>query len=322
MKVFSSPAAVHEAIDHYALRPSKTTGRPLSPGTGRRVHKLMTDAAAEVFCSGLTGNELMWALDRALANEKPTYRSIGLVMLAQFANYYGLLETKEYKWWCMECNARYKPQVPISEKILPREVLKDFFDPFASMHDGYYHDARLYCYTALLLLSGARHTAILDLKPSDISITENVCTITIRRLKSANTAPQIIHIPMDVPLPNGRPVGEAIYGYITLRPDDAKMFFCGVNGEHSGGLSMSMRHQLERHSLRYCTKRITPHMFRFTCASIISDHVGVKQAQQLLGHTQMNTTLRYAGHFYDNVSSKTIASGFYGYTNHKDESFV
>jgi hypothetical protein len=36
----------------------------------------------------------------------------------------------------------------------------------------------------------------------------------------------------------------------------------------------------------------------------------LKQAQQLLGHSDMRTTLRYAGHFYDNVSRKTIANGF------------
>lgn len=321
MHPFNSPAAVREALEHYCLRPSKTTGRPLSAKTGKWMRYIMTDTAAEAFASGLTGNALMWDLDRRFETAPKTYRSIGIVALAQFANYYGLLNPDEYRWWCAEGNARYKPEKPVSERILSRATLKAYFDPFLEVDVDRFTQARLYCYSSLLLLSGARHNAIITLKSANINITETVATINITRLKSANTALHTIHIPMDVPLPNGRPVGEAIHGYLNLRPE-SEYFFTDWYGKHGSGLDMSIRHQLHAHASKYCERHITPHMFRFTCASIVADHVGIKQAQQILGHAQMSTTLRYAGHFYDNVSSKTITTAFKGFADHKDESYI
>lgn len=322
MYTFSSPAAVREALHHYSLRPSKTTGRTLSQSTGKLLQYFMTDEVAGAFCTSLRGHELMREIDRRLVDAPTTYRSVGIVMLSQFANYYQFLNEEEYKWWCREGGKRYKPRTPISEKVLSRTTLKKYFDGFLADDPDHYTKARLYCFSALLLMSGARHSAIAELKASDIRISDNTITISIRRLKSSNTAPQVIHIPMDVLLPNGRPVGEAIHSYIDIRPN-CDMLFTTWTGEHGSGLKMSIRNQMLRHGARFCEGEIVrPHMFRYTTASIVSDHVGVRQAQHLLGHANLETTMRYAGHFYDNVSSKTIATAFKGFANHSDESYL
>jgi integrase len=316
MSQFPTTDALNQSLKHYMMRVSKTTGRQLSNGTARRMRYFMTPAAEQVFVSGVTGPELMRQLDIALEDESKSHRSFGMVMLAQFANYHGLLSDDDYKWWAKEGNRRFKPNKPVAERIIQRDTLKKLFDGFLTDDPHDFTAARTYCLAALLLLTGARHRAIVDIKNSDYTLTETEMTIKMRRLKSANNAPHTIHIPLDVLLPNGRPVGEAIYRYLNVRLQ-SDWFFMDVNNNHNAGLEMSMRHHLERHARYHGCGHITPHMFRFTCASIISDHVGLKQAQQLLGHSDMRTTLRYAGHFYDNVSRSTIANGFSNFANHE-----
>lgn len=313
--MFTSVDQVTDALAHYCLRPSRTTGRPLADSTAKRLGYLLTDDIKQVFASGLRGNDLMWAIDRAYEGSARTNRSLGIVMLAQFANYYGMLSDEEAKWWSVEGNKRYKPLKPVSERIIQRDALKVYFDGFLEQSPDHFTAARLYCISSLLLLTGARALAIFELKMTDIKLTETDATITMRRLKSSNTAPQIIHIPLDVPLPNGRPFGEALYGWLDIRLQN-DMLFMDVNNACGRGLGMSIRHQMEKHGKRLGLPKFTPHMFRFTCASIISDHVGIKQAQQLLGHTELRTTMRYAGQFYDNVSKATISNGFNQFATH------
>lgn len=317
MSLFTTEAQVEDALLHYCLRPSKITGRQLARSTARRLSYLMTNEAKSVFASGLTGNELMRAIDRSFEGKPRTYRSLGVVMLAHFANYYGILSDEDTKWWSAEGNKRYKPSKPVAEKIIQRNELKSYFDGFLVDSQDYFTAARLYCFSSLLLLTGARSKAILQLRMADLRVTETEVTVTIERLKSANTAPQVIHIPLDVPLPNGRPFGEALYTWLDIRRNHDRLFM-DINGGYGPGLSMSMRHQMDKHARRAGIQHITPHMFRFTCASIVADHVGLKQAQQLLGHSEMRTTLRYAGQFYDNVSRTTISNGFVQFANHTD----
>lgn len=317
MSPFTTVAQVDDALKHYCLRPSKTTGRQLSPATAQRLGYLMTHEAKRVFASGLRGNELMWALDRAFESEARTHRSLGLVMLSHFANYYGLLTDAEAKWWSAEGNKRYKPSKPVAERILQRDELKAYFDQFLTKTPDHFTAARLYCFSALLLLSGARRKAIVQLRMSDLRVTETELTLSLERLKSANTAPQIIHIPLDVPLPNGRPFGEALYAWLDARLPNDRLFMDTTN-QHGSGLAMSIRHQMDKYAARAGLSHISPHMFRFTCASIISDHVGIKQAQQLLGHSELRTTMRYAGLAYDNVSRSSISNGFGQFATHVD----
>lgn len=317
MSPFTTVAQVEDAMKHYCLRPSKITGRQLSDATAKRLGYLMSDEAKRLFASGLTGNDLMWAIDAAFVHEPRTYRTLGIVMLAQFASYYGMLTDDQAKWWASEGNKRYKPATPVAERIMSREELKTYFDGFLTMPPDGFVNTRLYCFSALLMVTGARHRAIVNLKMSDMRLTDTELTISITRLKSANNAQHVIHIPLDTPLPNGRPFGEALYGWLNLRPGH-QMLFVDVNGVHGPGLFMAIRHQIAKHSSALGMRHVTPHMFRFTCASIIADHVGIKQAQQLLGHSEMRTTLRYAGQFYDNVSRTTIANGFNQFASHKD----
>lgn len=317
MSPFTTVAQVDDALRHYCLRPSKITGRQLSPATAKRLDNLMTDDAKRAFASGLTGNELMWAIDRAYENEARTHRSLGLVMLAHFANYYGLITDQETKWWSAEGNKRYKPSKPVAERILQRDKLKAYFDQFLAQSPDHFTAARLYCYSSLLLLSGARQKAILQLRMADMRVTETELTISIQRLKSANTAPQVIHLPLDVPLPNGRPFGEALYAWLDTRFPNEHLFMDTTNS-HGTGLAMSIRHQMDKCAAKAGIDYITPHMFRFTCASIIADHVGIKQAQQLLGHSELRTTMRYAGLAYENVSRATITNGFGQFATHQD----
>lgn len=306
---FQSVDEVSNAIEHFLLRTSKSTSRQITAGTARNTRYHFTPKVREVLCSGLSDGELMREIDHALLGESKTHRTIGVVAIAQFANYYELINDEVYKWWAREGNRRYKPNKPVSERIISKENLKKYFDLFLQDDPSHFTQARLYLYSALLLLSGARQKAIVSLNMEDITLTESELTLSIVRLKSSNTARQEIHIPLDVKLPNGRAFGEAVYRYLALRPN-TKELFVDTLGVHGPGLFMSMMHQMEKHGKRAEIGHVTPHMFRFTCASIVSDYVGIKQAQQLLGHSELRTTMRYAGQFYANVSKTTISHGF------------
>ncbi len=306
---FQTVEEVSNAIEHFLLRPSKATSRPITAGTAKNTRYYFTAKVREVMCSGLRDGDLMREVDYALQGESKTHRTVGIVSISQFANYYGLISDEVHKWWAREGNRRYKPNKPVSERIISAENLKKYFDMFLQDDPSHFTQARLYLYSSLLLLSGARQKAIVSLRMEDITLTESELTLSIQRLKSFNIARQIIHIPLDVKLPNGRSFGEAVYKYLALRPNTSELFV-DTMGVHGPGLFMSMMHQMEKQGKRAGIGHVTPHMFRFTCASIVSDYVGIRQAQQLLGHTELRTTMRYAGQSYANVSRTTISSGF------------
>lgn len=308
---FQSVDEVSNALEHFLIRPSKATGRQITKHTAKTARYFFTQKVKEVLCSGLRDGELMREIDYALMGESKTHRSIGVAVIAQFTNYYELTTDEVYKWWVREGNLRYKPNKPVSERIISKENLKKYFDLFLQDDPSHFTQARLYLYSSLLLLSGARQRAIVSLCMDDFMLTETELVLSIRRLKSFNISKQIINIPLDVKLPNGRPFGEAVYKYLALKPSTSELFVDTL-GVHGPGLFMSMMHQMERHGKKAGIGHVTPHMFRFTCASIVSDYVGIKQAQQLLGHSEMRTTMRYAGQFYDNVSRATISNGFAG----------
>ena len=309
MYQFSSIAEVDHAIEHFLLRTSKTTGRQISEDTRRNTRYYFTPKVRQVFCQGLRDGDLMRAVDLAMVDESRSHRSVGIVHVSQFANYYGLVTDEVHSWWAREGNRRHKPLKPLSDRIISKENLKKYFDMFLQDDPSNFVRARLYFFSALVLLTGARRKALIELRNSDLAITESELTVSITRLKSATRTKQLIHIPLHVVLPNGRPFGEALYRYLALRPDTPELFV-DIHGKHGTGLATGIVHSMERNGELAGIGHITPHMFRFTCASIVSDYVGIKQAQQLLGHSEMRTTLRYASQSFDNTSRTTIASSF------------
>ena len=306
---FTSREQVQDAVEHYLLRPSKVTGNALSKEFKKRVRLCFNDPVKDLIVSGLRGNDLMRAVDAYLATRARTYASIGMVIISQVAHYYDLITEEEYLRWMREGTSRYKAKIPVQEKILNREQLKQYFDIFLMHPYDDFFNARLYLYSAMLLLTGARKGAILDLKTSDFKLTEIDMVINIKRLKSGNHTEQTIYIPLDVPLPNGQKFGEALYRYLSLKPV-SEYLFCDMEGLQKSGLFMSLYHRMMAQGAKIGLKRLTPHMFRFTCASIVADHVGVRQAQQLLGHSDYKTTLKYANMFYDNTSKASISTAF------------
>jgi integrase len=306
---FTSRAEVQDAVEHFLLRPSRITGEPLSEFYKKRVRHCFDDTAKDLFVSGLRGGDLMRAVDKHLATRARTYASIGMVVISQVAYYYDLLTESEYIKWMREGASRYKPKRPVSEKILNKEQLKDYFDIFLDYSYDHFYNARLQCYASLLLLTGARSGAIVPVKMKDFTLTETDMTLKIKRLKSGNHQEQVIHIPLDVPLPHGKKFGEVLYQWLSIKPV-ADYLFCDLNGDHKSGIQMALYHRMFDQGQKIGMERVTPHMFRFTCASIVADHVGVRQAQQLLGHSDYKTTLRYANIFYDNTSKTSISTAF------------
>lgn len=306
---FTTRAEVESAIEHYLMRPSRITGEHLSPSYKKRVRLSFSDEIKDLVLGNLRGGDLMRAIDIELTKRKRTYSSVGLVVIAQVLYYYDYINEEEYKRWMREGTNRYKPRRPLSEKIMSKDQLKAYFDIFLTYPYEDFFASRLYVYSALLLITGARSGAIIPVKMTDFTLTETEMTLKIKRLKSGNHQYQVIHVPLDVPLPNGQKFGEALYRYLSVRPS-SEYLLCDEDGAHKSGITMSMNHRMNRHGRNLGMDRLTPHMFRFTCASIISDHVGVRQAQQLLGHADLKTTLRYANVFYDNTSKVSIANGF------------
>lgn len=86
----------------------------------------------------------------------------------------------------------------------------------------------------------------------------------------------------------------SLQAYLSTRKDDSPYLFVSVRGHHSM-TSKAIQDIISKiRSRTDITKRITPHAFRRTTATIgTANGMSVQEMQKLLGHANINTTMRY-----------------------------
>lgn len=297
------------AIGTFLSRPSKMTGRAYTDSTFQQYSKFFPEKVIKILASGLRGADLMISLDDALMGDSRKMRSVGMLTILRFCEYAGLVGPDERAVWRHELSRRYPQKSRAEDKILSPTDLRKYFDGFLMQEPGNFTNERLHFYSAILLLTGARGEAIIKLKETDIVASGRVLSIRIPRLKSARNQDQIINVPMDTVLPHGKTIGGVYYEYMDCKPE-SEYIFVNIHGESKEYMLKSMALFMQRHCFKAKCRHVSPHMFRFTCASIVSDLVGIRQAQQLLGHASVLTTQKYAGIGYVNTTAESIAQGF------------
>jgi integrase len=306
-------AMTYDVYDHaltrFFSRTSKRTGRPIAEVTVARDKTFFNDDIRDVFCSGLTGDDLMRRLDE-YAHLKPlSWRHIGLYNYCQFARYNGLIDGLQADFWKHEAISRRVTQVTAEDKILQPDDLSKVFNHLASLDHSVHHNARLHLYVALSFVCGARRSALSDLRMDDFSLTKTELVLKMPRLKSPSLSKLVVHVPLDTVLPHNRTVGDVLYTYLSVRTPGEHLF-----NEQDGSFNDKVRYALgmavKRMGDKLGVHKLSPHSFRYTFASMVSDYVGIRQAQAVLGHANITTTQRYAGVGYSNMSADTITSGF------------
>lgn len=297
------------ALDRFFSRTSKRTGRPIAECTVSRDKTFFNDDVRDVFCSGLVGDDLMRKLDD-YAHLKPlSWHHLGMQNYVLFARYNSMIDDMQAAFWKEEARKRRVTQVTAEDKILQPDDLRLVFDTLASLDHSVHHNARLHLYITLSLVCGARRSALSDLLMQDMSLTETELVLKMPRLKSPSLSKLVVHVPLDTKLAHGRTVGDVVYSYLAVRAPGEYLF-----NEQDGSFNPSVRYNLGMAVKRLGDKlgihKLSPHSFRYTFASMVSDYVGIRQAQTVLGHTNIATTQRYAGIGYANMSADTISSGF------------
>lgn len=311
MTVINTPELFVRAFDEFYNRTSVRTGQPVKQETKQRDRRFFTPAVIDAICSGLHGDDLMRRVDQALAPESKSHRSIGMVVIAYFCFYHGLIDEGQRIRWRREGRSREHARRPIEDKILSPEDVRLFFERFNQLDPNDFVNQRLHLWCSMLLLTGARRRALTALKMEDIRLTETVMSVAIPRLKTGYESKQTINIPLDTMLPHGRTFGEVLYMYLGIKQPSEYLFIM-----RDGTWTEVLPYILSKHVWKHGKKagcaneKITPHMFRFTCATIIADTVGIRQAQQLLGHSSIMTTQHYANKFFYNNTADTISQAF------------
>jgi integrase len=311
MTVINTPEFFEQAFDEFYNRTSARTGKPIKESTKERDRRFFTPAVVEVISSGLCGDDLMRHIDQAIAGENKTCRSIGMTIIAYFCSYHGLIDEAERIRWRRVGHTRDHKRRPLEDKILSPEDLRLFFEHFNKLDANDFVAQRLHLWCSMLIVTGARRAALTALRSENVRLTETTMTISIPRLKTGYESKQSIHIPLDTMLPHGRTFGEVLYMYLGIKQPSEYLFVM-----RDGEWAPVLQHILSKHVWKHgrkagCTNpKITPHMFRFTCATIIADTVGIRQAQQLLGHSSITTTQLYANKFFYNNTAETISQAF------------
>lgn len=309
----TSVAAVEEALALFNNRISTRTGRTISKSYQVLARTSLTDKVKQVIASGLRGDALMLAIDIALDGEKPSKRGLGMRVLAMFCEYFQLIDAGVALKWKRIGGKRCVPRRSPKEKVLLPNELSALFGVIAAQGEKSIAYARLHVWVSLLLLTGARREEITPLKYSDLSLTEQTLTIRLMRKKTLTDSPDYIEIPLATMLPSGVAFGDALMQYLHMHPGSGYLFATNADAtEYPYWLARYLASLLTRSAelAGLGHRNISAHSLRYTCATIVSDYVGTRQAQRLLGHSSVLTTERYAGHYYSNDTAKVIGKAF------------
>ena len=95
-----------------------------------------------------------------------------------------------------------------------------------------------------------------------------------------------------------------LYEYISSRNDESKALFVSINNPHNRLSVRGIETILHKIGSNLKSTKVHPHKFRRTLATkAIDKGMPIEQVQMLLGHSQIDTTLRYAMVNQNNVKA-------------------
>jgi integrase/recombinase XerD len=167
----------------------------------------------------------------------------------------------------------------------PRRVIVPLSSDEIANFWGSFHTFRDLALVALMLLDGLRSQETLDLQLDDLQLAD----AQIRVLGKGNRQ-RLLPLPLETI--------EVLQNYLRLeRPlTNSPALFVSLKGRHRGqpmtvaGLRSLFRH----HRLRSHVLRANPHRFRHTFGTdMVRNGISLPALQQLMGHSQIQTTMLY-----------------------------
>jgi integrase/recombinase XerC len=140
--------------------------------------------------------------------------------------------------------------------------------------------------TLFLLHTGLRLSEAVDLRLSDVEISERRGSLLVRNGKGGKQR--------QVPL--NAEARQAIKDWLAVRPQSGSDYlWVGVEGDGGDGLTgRSVQRMLQRYAQDAGLDDLTPHVLRHTFAkNLVNRGVGLEKVASLLGHSSLNTTRIY-----------------------------
>jgi integrase len=132
----------------------------------------------------------------------------------------------------------------------------------------------------VLWRTAVRVFELVALRPCDLDLQAGTLRILRGRMGGART------VPVD------DECAEALRAWLSRRPVEASRLFCSLEGEALS--TASVRELLKRlRSKAGVVKRVTPHGFRATWATVAARQLPLTDLQAILGHEDVATTARY-----------------------------
>lgn len=180
-----------------------------------------------------------------------------------------------------------------SNKVIPEDVLLQFFDKLRERKANQFIVKRDTCIFLTMALTGCRIGQALALRRKDVNILEDRIKLVFQSYKknefnSSYTDMYSQVLPKDAGLPKNN-FWKCLEEYLALYTfNQDNVLYCKQGGEpmtyHNA--RMTCVNVLPEYD-------ITPHMFRHTAISRVVNMYGITKGSMLANHTNINTTKRY-----------------------------
>lgn len=199
------------------------------------------------------------------------------------SSFFAWLEDENY---IIKSPARRIHKIKVGKKV--KEIYSD--EELEQMRDSC-NNSRDLAIIDILSSTGIRVGELVNLNISDVDLSKRECIVLGKGNKQRKVyfnARTKIHL----------------YEYITSRRDDCEALFVSLNNPHSRLSIRAIESILYKIGSKLKLIKVHPHKFRRTLATkAIDKGMPIEQVQVLLGHSQIDTTLRYAMVNQNNVKS-------------------
>lgn len=276
----------------------------------RSLYVFLLDGMPELFTSESTNMDFVQKATALMQDAPESYYSHGLKSyVIPFAWWCGIIDADTMLRW-KRLVPNYRAAVHVIDRTPSTKDVVSFFTDLRTRHDA--NDFWSCCYDAIactLLLTGARRQQIVSLVAGqDVHVAFDEAGDTVRfkfiPYKDYSRNRHMVVVPLSTSLPGGGTYGDYLYDWIDARPRVAESFFCRPDGTP---LNPRMIYDFIRTRFHQSTgTAYTPHAMRSFTVSLVANTQSVEQAQHLVGHRHLSTTMKYHNPYANGSQSAAI----------------
>lgn len=279
-------------VSAYCTRPSSrtSTGRVSLQVAYHSSSVLRSRYFFPLIVSGLRGEALIKGAIEATIDAPRSYTLHYMPkVFFGFCRYFDLITEEQYRSWRQRLPS-YVPAKKAQDLVLTPTELRKYFAAMSSAAAAdpqNYYAWRDYFAASTSLLTGCREGQILKLRwPFDVEYTPESITFHFHRQKSARSTEQVHHINPSTVLPSGDTFAYVMDNLIATLPYSAQGLYVSKSGD-------AVAHVTIDSGLSTIGRRISLRAMRATAASVVAHTMGIFQAKEMLGHSNVATTMQY-----------------------------